>query len=122
MKLQAKQRLTAALGPDKDYTNVGNRLLRAIRRLDPQIKPPKMQHTNEGYTYAFQPAKKLPIAVIAKAVIALDTEAGSFSQADQSVVFYFDTPYGVQYQEVFRINAYEDEPDSKLFQIVLKDR
>lgn len=121
MKLQARHRLIAALSPDKDYTNVGNRLLRAIKRIDQQVKPPKMQHSSSGYTYTFQLSAKAKTELIAKALIALHPESGSYYNADKAVVFHFDTPYGVQYQEVFVINAYDDEPDSKLIQIYLKD-
>jgi hypothetical protein len=122
MKLEAKRRLQASLGPDKDYTNVGNRLLRALRRADPKLGPPKMSHTSDGYTYTFQPSHKLSVQAIAGALVALAPDHASFFTSEEVVVFHCDTPVGVQYQEVFKIVSNDDEAESRLFQISLKDK
>jgi hypothetical protein len=112
LNIQARNRLLAA---DRQSDGVAQGLYRALRTLDPTMKTPRMKDTPKGMVYTFVPTSKLPIANIQKALANIE---GGDSNGKDGVTFTTSTKIGVVYEESFTILSNDQEPESKLFQIL----
>lgn len=122
MILHAKQRLHSSSGiePDEDYTNVPNRIYRALRQIDKSLKVPFTKMVRGNLEITFKPERKLGQAQVLKAIAALDSDQSSI---EKNVVFFFmETRLGVQYQEVVSVLAHDQEEESKLIQVTVHAR
>ena len=112
MNILARSRLLAA---ERQDDGVAQALYKALRPLDQTMKPPRMRDTPKGMSYTFQPQTKMPLANIQKTLATL--EGGSASGKD-GVTFVTTSSIGVVYEEEFKIMANDQDPESKIFQIL----
>lgn len=123
-KFKSSMSLTAKMpAPKRDIPNVGNRLLRIFKTNLPASFPmPARSESNGQVSFKFSPDRKIKTKQIVAAILEAlpETVLAEVSGVTHNTIsLEIDTFLGTSYQETLTVMANDNDPESKLFIVIL---